>query len=84
VNVRERKPAKGFMGYGDGFSDAFSLVLTPVLLGIAGYFLDGEIGTRPIFTVVLAIIGVVGAVVTAYYRYTGRIDQMDEGKPWTR
>jgi F0F1-type ATP synthase assembly protein I len=34
-------------------SRAFELVITPMVFGFLGYLLDGRLGTRPLFTLVL-------------------------------
>lgn len=78
-----RRP-KWQRGDGDGLAQAFELVLTPLLFGLLGFFVDARLGTRPVMTAVLAAIGIAGVVSAQYYRYTARIAQQDEGKPWTR
>lgn len=50
-------------------SGSFELVGGALLLGAAGWFLDGFLGTRPLFTVGLAILGLVGATLSVYFRY---------------
>lgn len=42
-------------GFGDGLATAFELVATPMLFGFFGYLIDGRLGTKPIFTVALAL-----------------------------
>jgi len=52
-----------------------------VLLGL---WIDGRVGTRPLFTVVLGLLAVIGLGVRAYYTYTAQIERDEEGKPWLR
>jgi len=71
-------------GYGDGLTQALTLVVAPVLFGLIGAFIDRLMGTSPLFLLVLGFVGVLGACVTAYYEYEARIARHDEGKPWAR
>ncbi len=71
-------------GYGDGLTQALTLVVGPVLFGLFGAFLDSRLDTAPLFLLVFGLFGVLAACVTAYYEYRGRIARHDEGKPWAR
>jgi F0F1-type ATP synthase assembly protein I len=77
-SAREKK------GYGDGLTQALTLVVGPVLFGLLGAFLDSKLGTAPLFLLVFGLFGVLAASVTAFYEYRGRMERHDEGKPWTR
>lgn len=68
----------------DALSHAVALVATPVLLGLLGSWVDSWAGTGFVFAAVLAAFGVIGAFVSAYYRYEARMAEHDAGKPWTR
>ncbi len=50
-----------------GFSDALGrgvdLALTPVVFGLVGWLIDRVAGTSPVFTILVATIGVVGTAV---------------------
>jgi len=63
---------------------AFELVLTPLILALAGYGLNRVLGTRPVITVVFAALGLFGAVYKLYLEYTARMKQAEEGKPWAK
>jgi F0F1-type ATP synthase assembly protein I len=76
--------AREKQGYGDGLTQALSLVVGPVLFGLLGAFVDSKAGTGPLFLLAFALFGVLGACLTAYYEYKGRMARHDEGKPWTR
>jgi F0F1-type ATP synthase assembly protein I len=71
-------------GYGDGLTQALTLVVGPVLFGLFGAFLDSRLDTAPLFLLVFGLFGLLAACVTAYYEYRGRIARHDEGKPWAR
>jgi positive regulator of sigma E activity len=68
----------------DALSHALALVVTPLLLGLLGVWIDRIVGTGWVFAALLATFGVVGAFTSAYYRYEARMAKHDEGKPWTR
>jgi F0F1-type ATP synthase assembly protein I len=71
-------------GYGDALTQALTLVVAPVLLGLLGAFIDSLLDTAPLFLLALGLLGVLGSCVTAYYEYEARIARHDEGKPWAR
>ncbi len=54
-------------------SGSFELVLGPVLMALVGLMIDSWLGTRPVFTLVLTVWGMVGAAVAIYYRYRQQI-----------
>jgi positive regulator of sigma E activity len=60
------------------------MVITPVMLGFLGAWLDSIVGITPILMVTFAALGVVGGFVSAYYRYEKRMAEHDRDKPWTR
>ena len=45
----------------------FDLVLAPVLLALAGLWLDTRVGIRPVLTITLLVLGAVGAALKVYY-----------------
>jgi F0F1-type ATP synthase assembly protein I len=82
--VEADQSAREKQGYGDGLTQALTLVVGPLLFGLLGAVIDSWLGTSPLFLIVLGLFGVLAAVVTAYYEYEGRIQRHDEGKPWAR
>jgi len=56
-------------------SGSFELVGGALLLGAAGWFLDGFLGTRPIFMVALAVVGLAGATLSVFFRYRFDMDR---------
>lgn len=84
-NVRRERPAPSWQqGFGDGLSQAVSLVVTPLLFGLLGAVLDGWLGTRPVLTVLLAVFAITGMFASAWFQYRARMDAIDEGQPWAR
>ena len=68
----------------DVISHGLAIITVPVLLGLLGSFVDGRLGTGPVFLIGLAAFGLAGAFLSAYYRYERRIAVHEAGKPWTR
>lgn len=48
---------------------SFELVLSPFLLGLLGFWIDGRLGITPVLTIALSVLGVVGAVIKLYFGY---------------
>jgi F0F1-type ATP synthase assembly protein I len=65
----ERSRGEVSKGFDDGLSKAFELALTPAVLGVGGWLLDTRIGTTPLFTLVLSLLGVLGTSLSLWYRY---------------
>jgi F0F1-type ATP synthase assembly protein I len=65
-------------------SHAFEIVATVVLFVLLGLWIDGRVGTRPLFTVVLGLLAVIGISVRAYYTYMAEVHRDEEGKPWLK
>ena len=71
-------------GYTDALSTSLTFVLGPLMFGLLGAFLDGIFGTGRVFTVLLAIIGLIAVATTIYYRYQAASAAEDAGKPWEK
>ncbi len=56
---------------------SFELVLSPLVLGLIGLWLDSKLGTTPLMVVVLSILGLAGAVVSLFYRYQAKMEMMN-------
>lgn len=69
-------------GFSNVLSHAFELVATTVIFVLIGLWIDGRFGTRPLFTVVLGLLAVIGLGIRAYYTYMNQIARDEEGKPW--
>lgn len=69
-------PAQGRGALGRALDDAqqshgsFELVLSPLLLGLLGWWLDAKVfHTTPWLTVIFAVVALSGAVVKIYFTY---------------
>ena len=52
---------------------SYELVVSPVVMGLLGWWIDGRAGTGPWFLVGLSVFGVVGAVTKVYLDYRNRM-----------
>ena len=71
-------------GFADALALAFELALTPMVFALLGWWLDGWLGTRPLFTASLSGITAVYVLVKAVLIYKAKAEAEEEGKPWTR
>ncbi len=63
--------ARDVMWRGHG---GFEIAMSPLILGFLGYLVDGRFEITPVFTVIGAIVGLVGSVANQYYRYQARME----------
>jgi F0F1-type ATP synthase assembly protein I len=72
----------------DGFSDALArgieLVATPLVFGLGGWYLDRWAGTRPLFTLLLFVVAIVGMATRMYYAYAAAMQEHDRAGAWAR
>jgi F0F1-type ATP synthase assembly protein I len=61
---------------------SFELALAPVIMALLGLWLDRTIGTVPVFTLVFALVGVLGSSIKVYYGYKTSMAQLDAAAPW--
>ncbi len=58
-------------------SGGYELVLSGVLFALLGLWIDKRIGTVPLFTIVLTVVGFTGSVLNIYYRYKRDIERIE-------
>jgi F0F1-type ATP synthase assembly protein I len=73
-----------WQGFSDALAHAVELAGTTVIFVLVGLWLDNSIGTRPLFTVVLGLVAVIGLGARAYYRYLAEMARDEKERPWTR
>ena len=71
-----------YRGFGDGFSRAFELAVTPVIFGAMGYALDRWLGLVPVFTTIFVLVTVVGLLLRVWYGYVYRMQALEAAGPW--
>lgn len=65
-------------GFNDALGRGIDLALTPVVFGGIGWLIDRVAGTSPIFTILVATIGVVGTVVKIKLGYDKEMAAFDD------
>jgi F0F1-type ATP synthase assembly protein I len=63
---------------------SFELAMAPVLMALIGLWLDKTFNTLPLFTIVLALVGVVGSTVKVIYVYKAQMAAETADAPWNR
>ena len=63
---------------------SYELALAPVLMALIGLWLDKTFDTLPIFTIVLAVVGVLGSTVKVIYVYKAQMAEEAADAPWNR
>ena len=69
---------------GDALSIAFELVATPALFAFFGWLIDGALGTKPVFTLVLCLLTAIYAGWKALRTYSERMEAYDRNLPSRR
>ena len=69
---------------GDALSIAFELVATPAVFTFFGWLIDGALGTRPVFTLVLCLLTVSYTSWKAMSAYSRRMESFDRDLPSRR
>lgn len=70
--------------YNDALGTALTIALAPFFFGAIGWLIDGQLGTRPLFTILFGVFGAVAAGAWLWAQYQETSARQDEGKPWTR
>ncbi len=61
---------------------SFELAFAPVIMALLGLWLDKTIDTVPVFTLVFALVGVLGAFAKVFYSYKHSMALLDEQGAW--
>ena len=62
----------------------YELVFSPLILALIGFGIDKLFGTVPVFTVLFAVLGLIGVVVKIYFNYWTEMQEHDAAGPWAR
>ncbi len=60
------------------------MVATTVIFVLIGLWIDDRVGTKPLFTVALGLLAIIGIGLRAYYTYMSQVQRDEEGKPWLK
>ena len=71
-----------YNGFGNALSLGIEFALGPVVFGGFGWLLDRWLGTAPVLTVVLSIVGVVATFVRMWFRYDLEMKEKEAKAIW--
>ncbi len=71
-------------GYGDAMGRGLELALTLAVLSGIGWLIDRQVGTAPLFTAILSVVGFAGISVKLWIGYDLEMRRHDEGAVWNR
>ena len=66
-------------GFGNAMGTATEFALLPAVFGGLGWFVDGRLGTRPLFLVVLLVFAFAGMLVRAWLGYDKEMRSLEAG-----
>ncbi len=61
----------------DQSTGGYDMVFSGVIFSLIGLWLDRQLGWTPVLTIVLAVVGFAGGVLSVYYRYKRDIAQIE-------
>ena len=82
MEIHERQEVQN--GFGDGLAKAFELVLTPAILGLAGFGLDRWLGLTPLLTILFTVWALGAVSYMTWFRYESEMRRMEDGAVWAR
>ena len=62
-------------GFGDAFAAAFELTVTPAIFGLIGWFVDRQLGTTPLLTIIFVLVTVGYASWKMYREYSETLEK---------
>ena len=71
-----------YQSFGDGYTRAFELAVTPALFGLMGYGLDRWLGIKPVLTIVFALVAFVTLLARTWYGYVEKMKMLEAAGPW--
>ncbi len=71
-------------GFGASLNNAFEIAVVPAVFAGLGWLIDSALGTWPVFTAILAVLGLGGTFVKLYYAYSRKMLSLEEAGPWNR
>lgn len=71
-------------GYGDAMGRGLELALTLAAMAGIGWLIDQALGTAPLFTAILSVVGFVGISVKLWIGYDLEMRKHEDGAIWNR
>jgi F0F1-type ATP synthase assembly protein I len=86
VNAVDDRTARRdlYNGFGTTLARGIEIALSPFLVAGIGYAVDRLTGLLPVFTIVFAVLGLVGTAAHTYYSYDARMRVEEADGPWSR
>ena len=79
----ELKARRGlYNGFGDALARGFEIAVTPFLVAALGFVIDRLTGLLPVFTIIFAVVGLVGVGIHTYFSYDAKMREEEAGAPW--
>ena len=82
MELRDRQAT--YKGFGDALALGVEMVFTPLLFALVGWWLDGRLGTGPLFAILFGLFGARRRLRARLLRVPRRMAKEEEGKPWVR
>ena len=75
---------KGYLyrSFGDGYTRAFELAVTPTVFGFMGYGLDRWLGIVPVLTLIFALVAFLTLLYRTWYAYVEKMRVLESAGPW--
>ncbi len=70
--------------FGNGYTRAFELAVTPTLFGLMGYGLDRWLGIIPVLTLVFALTAFLSLLLSTWSGYVEQMKSLESAGPWAR
>lgn len=82
MDLRERRELNN--GFGNAMSRAFELAATPAIFAGFGWLLDRELGTSPLFLLVLFFFAIAGVGYMTWKQYEEEMQAHEADAVWNR
>ena len=69
-------------GFGETLAKGIEFALTLAIFFGLGYGLDHLTGLLPVFTIIFAVVGLVGLVAKSFYTYEAKMRALEADSPW--
>ena len=85
LDARDLEQRQGlYRSFSDGWQYSLEFALVPLILGLAGWWLDHRLGWTPVLTIAFVTYAVVGSFVRLWYGYVAKMRAAESGRPWAR
>ena len=82
MDLRERRELNN--GFGNAMSRAFELAATPAIFAGFGWLIDRQLGTSPLFLLVLFFFAIAGVGYMAWKKYDAEMAAHEADAVWNR